>query len=242
MLVYCNMIAITSISPSHKNFETQKKAIQSWIEAGYKPVSLNSKEEIALLTEFKDVEFIETVRTNEVLFKRPYVIISAIIDHLKQRSEEHFMIINSDIIIKGTERQTENLKLQSNEGVIIINRNDFKEEENGISKRYELGFDGFFINKKWIHIFPQSILCLGQCFWDFWIPYQCVLAKVPIFRMREPYLYHKAHPIQYSTEDWLATGHIIRGECHVQDAKLSGQRDIPRMAEYIYSRIKNNLR
>jgi hypothetical protein len=184
------MIAITSISPGHKNFENQFNAIESWINVGYKVISLNSKEEIEKLSDFKNVEFVETTRTNERLFEKPYVLVSAIIDHLKTREEEYFLIINSDIVINDYLNFTENLKDISKKGIIIMNRSDYS-EDIGVAKRYDLGFDGFFINKKWLHIFPQSVLCLGQCFWDFWVPYQAILSGVDIYKLNEPYLFHK---------------------------------------------------
>jgi len=235
------MIAVTSISPSHKNFENQLTAIKSWQDAGYKVISLNAKSEIEQLKAFEGVEFVETIRTNEVLFKRPYVIISSIIDHLKTLKDDYFLIINSDIVINDKRGIVELIKERSESGVVIFNRYDF-DNDMEVCKRYELGFDGFFINKKWIHIFPQSVLCLGQCFWDYWLPYQCVLAKVPIFRFKEPYLFHKKHQIQYSSDDWKATGRIFEGEVSVLDPRVTGHRDVGRMSQYVYEKIKNQIR
>jgi hypothetical protein len=235
------MIAITSISPSHANFQSQFDAINSWIEAGYKVVSLNSKEEIEALKGFVEVDFVETSRTNEVLFKKPYVLISAIIDYAKELDEECVLIINSDVIIKDSGNQAEYLKSISKEGIVIINRYDF---ENDLSegKKYEQGFDGFFINKKWLHIFPQSVLCMGQCFWDFWIPYQSILSKVPVFKIQEPYLYHRSHGAQYSTENWLATGEIFRGEVSCREKKIAGFRDVSRMSSYVFQKIIESIK
>lgn len=235
------MIAITSISPGHKNFENQFNAIASWIEAGYKVISVNSKAEIEKLQDFKNVEFVETARTNEKLFGKPYVIVSAIIDHLKTRDEDHFLIINSDILIYDVENFTNSIKDISEKGLVIMNRADYSEDIQ-MAKRYELGFDGFFINKKWLHVFPQSVLCLGQCFWDFWVPYQAVLAGVDIFRLNEPYLFHKIHPVQYSVANWVATGEIFRGEVSCLDKKITTFKAVDRMSSYVYNRIKQNLK
>jgi hypothetical protein len=77
------MIAITSIAPGHKNYDSQLMAIESWITAGYEVVSLNAPEEISQLEAFKNVKFIPTVRHNKKIFGKPYVIVSAIIDYLK---------------------------------------------------------------------------------------------------------------------------------------------------------------
>lgn len=232
------MIAITSISPKHSNFENQLTAVKSWQNAGYKVISLNVKSEIEQLKEFQWVEFIETTRTNEVLFKKPYVTISAIIDHLKTISDDYFIIINSDIVIRDKIGILDTIKEKSETGIVIFNRYDF-DSDMDVNKRYESGFDGFFINKKWLSIFPQSILCLGQCHWDYWLPYQAILANVPILTMPYPYLFHKNHQIQYSAEDWKATGKIFEGEVGVIDSIIKEHLDIGRMTNYVLESIKN---
>ena len=79
-------------------------------------------------------------------------------------------------------RATDALRLRERNRVLPVLSQHFLA---GMGKRYDLGFDGFFINKKWLHIFPQSILCLGQCFWDFWVPYQSILAGVPAKVIKE---------------------------------------------------------
>lgn len=236
------MICVTSISPGHKNFDSQLRAIESWRSHGYRVVSLNSNEEIEKLQlGFKEVDFIETARTNEVLFGKPYVIISAIIDHLKTRPEEHFLILNSDIIVNDEMGFTPTIRDISEKGIVIMNRRDFNDDMKD-SKVYEMGFDGFFINKKWLNIFPQSILCLGQCFWDFWLPFQAVLAGVTIFKLNEPYLYHQRHAIQYSTADWKSTGEIFRGEAGRMDKNIYGFKDVQRVSAYVYNKIQLNLK
>lgn len=235
------MIAITSLSPSHKNFENQRIAVSSWIDHGFKVISLNSEAEIEALKEFSDVDFVRTTRTNEVLFNRPYVTISAIIDHLKTiHDEDHFLILNSDLIIKDSGKTTEYLKEISENCVTVIHRCDFNDKLHE-HKVYELGFDGFFIHKKWLNIFPQSVLCLGQCFWDFWLPYQCVLANVPVYKLKEPYIYHKRHAIQYTTQEWMSTGYIFCGEVSKRDPKIKYGMDIPKMCHYVYTRMQNSF-
>jgi hypothetical protein len=224
------MIAITSISPGHKNYESQLNAIKSWIDAGYRVVSMNCKEEIEVLKdEFKDVEFVETLRHNKVLFGKPYIVASALIDYLKTQNDEYNLLINSDIIING---DTEKIKLLSKEQILIMNRGDF-ETDMSKSKVYELGFDGFFINRKFLDVFPQTILCLGQCFWDYWIPYSAIQAKVKVLTYREPYLFHKMHNAQYSADQWRKTGEIFRAEMGLMNFSKVGQ-----MSDYVFKRIQ----
>jgi hypothetical protein len=232
------MIAITSISPNHKNFDSQLRAVKSWVSNGYRVISLNSQSEINSLDKFKEhVTFVPTNRTNEVLFKRPYVLVSAIVDYIKDSGEEYALVINSDIIIEDRLNFTQEIKRISDQGVIVMNRHDFNDETDN-SKVYELGFDGFFINKKWLNIFPQSILCLGQCHWDFWLPYVCVLSKTKIFRLNEPYLFHKSHPVQYSVDNWKNTSDILQAELGPIDKNIKKLKSPELVADYVYKQIR----
>lgn len=228
------MIAITSISPNHKNFERQKVAVESWIDAGYKVVSLNCNEEIKQLKGFIGVKFIPTFRHTKSIFKRPHITASALIDYLREQNEEFNLILNSDIIING---DTEKLKTLSNDGVIIMNRLDFNNSIDEVNIKYfEGGFDGFFINKKFLHIFPQTILSMGQCFWDYWIPYNVIEAGERLYKFNEPYLYHQKHNTQYSSEDWKKTGEIFRSE-----VGLMAFNRVEQLSDYTFKKIKLSL-
>jgi hypothetical protein len=230
------MIAITSISPGHKNYDSQLKAVKSWIAAGYEVVSMNSEEEIELLKDFTEVKFVKTERHNKAIFGKPYVIVSAIIDYLKEVKSQHSLIINSDIIIEDPTGITEKLKGMSEDGVVILNRMDF-ETDMGRSRMYELGFDGFFINEKFLGLFPQTLLCLGQCHWDFWLPYMASVKGAKIIKLKEPYIYHVMHNVQYSKENWVRTAEIFRAETGLIKYKNVGQ-----VTALAYKHIKMNLK
>jgi hypothetical protein len=229
------MIAITSISPGHKNFDNQLKAVESWAKAGYEVVSLNSEEEIELLKDFKNVKFVRTLRHTKHMFGKPYVIISAIIDYLKEVKSEHSLIINSDIIINDVNNITESLKGKSESGVIVMNRGDYEQDINK-SKTYELGFDAFFINGKHLEVFPQTILCLGQCHWDFWLPYIASIGGVKLIKLRKPYIFHATHNIQYSKDNWIRTAEIFR----TSEKFLMRYKNIGQATAHAYNHIKKH--
>jgi hypothetical protein len=230
------MIAITSIAPGHKNFDSQFKAIESWLNAGYEVVSLNSEEEIELLKDFKNVKFVSTHRHNKKIFGKPYVIVSAIIDYLKEGKSEHSLIINSDIIINDVNNITESLKARSEGGIIVMNRGDFNGDMSK-SKIYDKGFDAFFINGKHLEVFPQTILCLGQCHWDFWFPYIASMGGVKLLKLKDPYIFHAMHNVQYSQEDWKVTAEIFR----TSERFLLRYRNIGQATAHAYNHIIKHM-
>lgn len=230
------MIAITSISPAHVNQAHQKNCVQTWINAGYKPVSLNHPDEIAVLQpQFPGVEFVPTHRTHKVLLKKHYVLISAMIDYAKERGEDYNLLINSDIEIYDMGSTTDKLKTMSEEGVIVMHRNDYKEDPNKFNE-YSAGLDGFFINKKWLDIYPQSRLCMGQCFWDYWMPFTSLRSNVKTFLLHDAYLFHKEHPVQYSVENWQKFGEIMMHETDMSKRF----NHVGKFSDAIYKEINSN--
>lgn len=209
------MLALTSLSPSHKNADVQKACIQSWIDNGFTPVSLNHPDELDMLGDIYDnVRLVPTYSTMEATFGRPYVRVSALIDYAKGQEDEQILLINSDIKIIDNGGLTDKLKALTEKAVVFIHRWDY---ENDLDKamRYDLGIDAMFLNKRHLGLFPQSNLCLGQCFWDYVFPYQAQKAGAPLKRVVEKYIYHKAHHAQYSKENWQHTAQIARTECQL---------------------------
>lgn len=219
------MIAITSISPGHRlGTEHQQACIKTWFDAGYKVYSLNAADEVeGLKPLYPDVEFIATRRHHKKLMGRPYVIVSAILDFAAETGADHTLILNSDIEIANNPAITDKLKGTSEQGVIYMHRVNY-DTDKATGKMYMEGVDGFFINKKWLDIFPQSQLCLGQCFWDYWLPFAVTKEKgVNLYRLRENYLFHKNHPQQYSHREWEYTGEIFRVENKLFHLRQAGQ-------------------
>lgn len=221
------MIAITSIAPNHRN--NQLNAVNSWLNYGLRVVSLNHPDEIKELKDiYKGVEFIPTERTMQALFGKKYVAINALIDYAKGLNEEVYLFINSDIVIIDKHDIIKRAKEKSKEGVVYAKRHDYTEENNEV-KKYEYGIDAFFIHKNYLNIFPQSIYCLGQTFWDYWVPYRAIKEGVKIFEVQEPFIYHKIHPFQYKMEDWKKIGKYF-----IWENDLERFNNVGKMSQYVY--------
>lgn len=236
------MIFITSLAPSHKNYESQKAAVGSWRKSGYEIISVNSAEEINELKKDFNITFYQTKNTGEADFTRPYVRISAILECFKANKKECAFIINSDILIKNNPVSAiqEFIKL-SNKGLVLFNRYDFSTDISNASI-FRSGFDGFILNKKWASILPESKLCLGQCHWDYWLPYLFYLKNIPIYRPREKFLFHKKHKLQYSREFWVKTASIFQKEIGALDNNIANFKDLEKMSNYVYRKINMHIR
>lgn len=232
------MIALTSISPKHKNADIQKVAVKSWTDLGIRVVSMNNPAEIELLREdYKGigVEFVHSHRTMEVLFARPLITINALLDYAKDQQEDHFMIINSDIIIKDVHHMLPGITERMESAVTMVKRRDFDNDIN-LNKTFESGIDIFFIHKKFLKVFPQSIYCIGECWWDYWIPYTLIKNGITLHKLNEPFAFHKTHSIQYDMYKWGWIAEYFKWENNLKSKGNAGQ-----LNQYVFNFIHQNL-
>lgn len=209
------MIALTSISPSHKNKEFQQDAIKSWKDQGFKVYSFNCKEEIELLKDY-DINFIEVEEHGKDLYGKPYVYLNSFIDFIKENGSA--LILNSDIILKkGIVKVIESTL----EDVLVLSRYD----DNGIElKRFKDGYDAFYISKELAHKLPVSQLVMGQCHWDYWLPISSMRAGYKIVTSKSILAVHKKHPLQYDHASWTKTALIFGKELDLNGTVSSNSR------------------
>lgn len=188
---------ITSLAPSHKNKENQLKAIESWKKQDKKVVSVNHISEIRELEKEYDVEFVQPKRTGMQLFGRHYVPASELIKVIKK--EGAGLIINSDIIIKD-------LPIFG-DSPVIFNRYDFTDSMEK-STMFKSGFDSFFLTEEHC-VIPETLLCLGQCHWDYWLPIMLLNHGFKLQRPVKQHIFHKKHDLQYDRESWKRTSKIF---------------------------------
>lgn len=228
------MIAITSVSPTHINSDQQIKAVKSWIDCGMQVYSMNCESECELLKDlYPDVIFISTTQTMQLTFKKPYVRINAVLDWCKEQDEDNFCIINSDIELKindfsGIEKEMES-------AIVLANRIDYEVAYSG--SQYTLGIDVFFIHKKWLYSFSQTIFCFGQCFWDYWIPYSATKKGIEVTFIKQDIAFHKTHNAQYNHDQWLQTARYFLWEHGLYNYNSTLVQDLGRMNKDIYNYI-----
>lgn len=234
------MIAITSISPTHINKDIQRKAIESWIELGMKVASVNSPKECDELKElYPEVQFYSTIRTLEKTYGKSYVQISAILDVCKTLDEQEFCIINSDIELKSNKEIIKNIQTDMIDNVILANR--INHNGDYVGAKYLAGIDVFFIHKRFLNTFPQSMHGLGMTFVDYFIPYSATQSGIPTIFIKNEFAYHLNHPAQYSQDNWKKSGRYFLWEWTLY--QFDDTREIGRMStfvnEYIYNASTN---
>ena len=230
------MIACTSISPKHANNDIQLVAVNSWLSLGLKVYSFNNKKECQDLAPlYPNVTFIETHRTLEHHYGKPYVSINAVLDWCKEQKEDNFCLINSDIELRTDKETIKRIEYKMVNTVVLANRVNYDNDYRG--SQYLLGIDVFFLHKKFIGIYEQSQFCFGQCFWDYWIPYQASKHSIDVAFIKQNIAYHKNHAAQYSHDHWMKSGQYFIWQNQLyQFHPIQG---VGKMSTFVYNYIYN---
>lgn len=231
------MIAITSISPGHSNANKQKVAIKSWIRLGMKVVSFNHPDEVEKLKKaYPMVQFHFTTNTMEHIYRKPYVAISEMINWAKWQPKTEFCFINSDIELENSPYVLNRIKNWMYSAVVVCNRWDWDKTKNHATQ-YIHGIDAFFLKGDKMGMFGPSLFCMGQCFWDYHIPYTAIKNNVPVIAVQNKFAYHKKHKIQYSADHWAKTGMQF-----IIEHNLSfDSNNIGRMNEMVFNFLDLNM-
>lgn len=195
----------TSLAPF--NFEKQIKAINSWLENGFRIISCNSKEEIEiLLKEYVDIpiEFVEIKRNAESIIGKKLPFIQDILEEASNRAEEVCGFINADIILSHMPSGMDVfIRQEVQKSIIIVHRNEINCLENIESLNWDLHFDGidlFFLDRSLVRGFFNDGFYV-QSVWDLCILIKCKILKIQIKELVNPIAFHEKHAIQWNFEN-----------------------------------------
>lgn len=192
------MIIITSLSPTHSNKDNQRHSLKSWQNKAERIYSMNCREEILILEneKYEGIQFLETCKTIEYFTGKFNVSINAMIDIARVQGQNLFLI-NSDI-------ELTDLPELKDDGITLFSRYDWEElHTKANAKIFPHGYDAFYIPKQFLKIFPPSVYAMGVAWFDYAIPYHCMLKKIPLYYPNGIYAYHKIHKTHYPMEEWL---------------------------------------
>ncbi len=189
------ILIATSIAPGAR-IAIQQKAIQSWLMAGFEVVSLNAKTEIeALQADFPGIAFVPVERTAKLLTGRHHVFIDDIIYCLKTSGTEVVGIANSDIVLELIPNLTRRLADAASRGLICCPRLDVGGPDETIGSIDSFGYDLIFFRTEITALWGKTRFCLGQGYWDHYLPLMAILRGHPTIKLVPPIGRHVAHDI-----------------------------------------------
>jgi hypothetical protein len=193
----CEITIATSIIP--RNFELQRAAIDSWLNLGFKVISLNSAAEAAIVRQnFTDIPIKIVNRTAEATTGKPYIFFDDVIAALSAEQAAVCGVVNSDIHLLADAGFADFVSNAASDGFLFGSRIDIDSLENLDGEKFIYGFDFFFFNKDVLQLYPQTCFCLGAPWWDYWAPFVPLLQGVPCKELISPVAFHVKHETKWA--------------------------------------------
>ena len=198
------MRAVTSLSPAPSQYARQRVCLESWRAAGLSVLAFNHPSEFAALTELHTLaEPVPVERTAATWFNRHYISINALTDWAVAQAET-ILIVNSDLELTATPAQIHRFAQLAEYGLpYLLQINTGGDQPDEIEPN---GFSAFAFNPKFARLIDRSILCLGQPWWDYWLPYRFTQFELPLYTPTHPIARHQRHPVAWSAGNWIVTG------------------------------------
>lgn len=193
----------TSIAPKHVLSDEQQRCAASWIDAGYRYVTVNSAADA--ITVPQGAERVDVKASTE--YRKPYIYLNSIIAQAIADNVDVAIITNSDIELLGDIKAQ---VAQAKYGMVIGRRIN----HDGIvakGKAEQWGVDVFILSREMLHKVPTTPFVLGQTWWDYWLPYWAFTHGHKVYTPTPGNYGHRNHKIQHSPEEWARMTCVFQG-------------------------------
>ena len=210
-----NIVVATSIPPvlSRRNAgraidsEYQKLCLRSWLDCGFRVVSVNHLDEIAgLAAIYPEVSFVATNRDASAVSGRRTPYIADLLCALIDAPEPVVGIINSDIVFEPSPAWQTWLPRAVGKAVVTGQRLDATSLLAGTFRKYYWGFDFFFFDIKSARYLVDTAMAMpfamGLAWWDYWLPAALSLAGRHIVTLERPTVAHLIHKEPQLDDSW----------------------------------------
>jgi hypothetical protein len=188
----------------------QAECIQSWIDSGFEPISINSLDE----PQIHPVRTIRIKRDSFAKTNRKVVFLQDFLDTISQYSAGHpYVILNADICLPGNN----DLYARSSaiyRGQFLISRR----LENNIPYLY--GYDVFVGHADDLLSVGPNELVFGLPWWDHFLPLALWAAGCKVSQI-QPFATHFPHEDRWNPDLWVQFGRIFLREIKVRNADLN---------------------
>ncbi len=178
----------------------QAKCLQSWKDAGFALVSVNTEAEIAALRPcHPDIDFLPGTDG------RPRIV--ELIRHIAASGHAISGIVNADIVFLKGEEVAADVIACAHDGVVMIERINVSPDTMRPTLVSCCGFDAFiFDTRRLTTLAMDRDLRIGDTWWDYCFPLAIHSNGGQLRRSRAPLLLHLDHPQGWDSAQYLANG------------------------------------
>lgn len=193
----------------------QRQCIQSWLQAGFFPISVNSNAELFSNTGLMDlaadlgVELVSTARSASNLTGRSHnVLLTDLLNVAVIKSHgEPFGIANADIFLRHASSLREAVQGLRPGQFGFTRRVDLTDPSRLAGIPYRHGFDFFALHPADAHKVPDIGLALGVPWWDHYLPALLSVHGGEAKALPSSCVYHLEHPATWENAVWATLGY-----------------------------------
>jgi hypothetical protein len=213
-------VFVTSLAPRGRP-GAQEQAIASWLSLNARVISVNTDEEISLLSpQFPGITFATLTRTAQAEAGRPVPYLDDLLAVCAKESTANQapLLINADIVLAPRPDSLQKILDVAQAGTLIcgarVDVDDVAQAQRALSGGQPVsgeisgGYDYFAIPQPFLDLLTSRLtdsrLALGMPFWDYWLPLAALLAGTPTTAVEVPFALHGRHG-----SDWDQTKFVF---------------------------------
>lgn len=214
-----NPVLVTSIPPYMKRtgpkgenygLEYMQSCVDSWIDAGFLPLSVNSSKEFnAPPDHIKGVKYIFVNRDASAFVRKPLVYIQDMLRIGAEFSKGPFILTNADIIFRDSHNILNKLSNIRPGQFLAEKRIDISEINSAFGKEFAYGFDLFAFHPEDISEKLDNKFVFGVPWWDHYLPVKLILSGMERIKISMPFVYHLQHDERWDSDLWDMYGGIF---------------------------------
>ncbi|MEB3214091.1 MAG: hypothetical protein VKL39_22270 [Leptolyngbyaceae bacterium] len=212
--MYPHTVLLTSIPPisnspgREEKVRYQKLCIDSWIQTGHRPISLNTYDEyLEVSSVFPEIEYAFAYRSTEDINGRKLVFLhDALLLGLEQAACR-IAISNADVLFEPKVQFVEHIA--HDVPFAYSNRLDVKSIAQLSSGTPFFGIDYVNMSNDFVASLPESVFVLGLPWWDYWLPIEYLSRGGTPIRLEwggMPLLRHHTHGDRWNASSLVYLG------------------------------------
>jgi hypothetical protein len=172
--------ALVADGDVQRQYEEQRRCIDSWLRAGHLPISINSEKDISLLSKiYPDVKFHPTYRPScEVAGEVLTFVHDAILTGLESEFDR-LAFCNPDLFINYQADLASELSADIHLAY-SRRRHLATRDKDGEAGTTTHSFDYVNVSKEFASTLPDSVFAFGHPWWEFWLVLEGIKTSSPI--------------------------------------------------------------